>query len=42
MRSLTFCRKFNFEQLLVEALFLIIGNFGSVQPQSEFFHFSAL
>ncbi len=31
MRSLTFCGKFNFEQLLLEAFFHIISIFGSVQ-----------
>ncbi len=31
-RPLIFFRKFNFEQLLFEAFFDIIGNFGSVRP----------
>ncbi len=30
-----FCRKFNFEQLLIETVFGIVGTFGSIQPQTN-------
>ncbi len=32
---LTFCTKFNSQQLLFEQFFYIIGNFCGVQPESE-------
>ncbi len=35
VRPLTFCKKFNSQQLLFEQFFDIIGNFGSLHPKNE-------